>query len=198
MFDIPPWLKKHLMRHTAVIPKGFLRYYVIKLLDEKPMSGSEIIEEIWKRTGRLWKPSPGSIYPLLAWLRDKGFIEEVPTEETGVKRYSLTEKGRKFLEEQRKALVEFKEEIEPFGPPIPPPLPPFPRLFLVPLLLSLYSEKMKGLSELIRNMFKALFEFRVNLECKYSDEAVKELREALEQLIEKIRKINEKFKEESK
>jgi len=193
MFDIPPWFKKHMLRHTAVIPKGFLRHYVIKLLNEKPMSGSEIIEEIWKRAGGLWKPSPGSIYPLLAWLKDKGFIEVVPTEEKGVKRYSLTDKGRKFFEEQRKILVETRKKIESPRPSIPYPPPPFPRLFLVPLLLSLYSEKMKGLWETMRKFFQVLFELRANLEYKYFDKAVKELRDALEQLIDKIRKINEEF-----
>jgi len=40
-----------------------------------------------------------------------------------------------------------------------------------------------------------LFEFKANLECKYSSEAVKELKETLKQLINKIRKINEKLKE---
>ena len=190
MFDLPPWFNRHLMRHTAVIPKGFLRQYVIKLLSEKPMSGSEIIEEILKRTGGLWKPSSGSIYPLLAWLRNKGFIEEVPTEEKGVKRYSLTEKGKKFLEKQLKIL----KESESFKPPFLHPTP-FPRPFLVPLLLSLYSEKTKELRETFKELFQALFEFRANLECKYSDEAVKELKEALEHLINKIRKINEKLKE---
>ena len=190
MFDLPPWFNKHLIRHTAVIPKGFLRHYVIKLLGEKPMSGSEIIEEIWKRTGGLWKPSPGSIYPLLAWLREKGFIEEVPTEEKGVKRYSLTEKGKKFLERQQKIL----KESESFKPLFLHPTP-FPRPFLVPLLLFLYSEKTKELREPFKELFQVLFEFRANLERKYSNEAVKELKEALEHLINKVKKINEKLKE---
>jgi len=190
MFDLPPWLNKHLMRHTAVIPKGFLRQYVIKLLSEKPMSGSEIIEEIWKRTGGLWKPSPGSIYPLLAWLRDKGFIEEVPTKEKGVKRYSLTEKGRMLFNKQQEVL----KEVGPFKHPLLHPAPS-PRPFLVPLLLSLYSEKIKELRETFKELFQALFEFRANLEHRYSDEAVKELKEVLEHLIDKIKKINEKLKE---
>jgi len=56
---------------------------------------------------------------------------------------------------------------------------------------------MKELVDTIRDFFQVLFEFRANMEYKYSDKAVKELREALEQLIERIRKINEKFKEGS-
>jgi DNA-binding PadR family transcriptional regulator len=52
------------------------------------------MHEIEKRTGGFWKPSPGSVYPLLAWLQDNSYIREVPGEEDGVKRYTLTDKGR--------------------------------------------------------------------------------------------------------
>jgi len=37
---------RRLLRHTASVPKGFLRHYVLNLLREKPMSGSELMEEI--------------------------------------------------------------------------------------------------------------------------------------------------------
>jgi DNA-binding PadR family transcriptional regulator len=66
------------MRHTAAVPKGFLRYELLRLLNEKPMSGSEIMTEIEKSTNGYWKPSPGSTYPLLAWLQDKGHIKDAP------------------------------------------------------------------------------------------------------------------------
>ncbi|MCD6490938.1 MAG: hypothetical protein J7K59_01435 [Candidatus Korarchaeota archaeon] len=52
---------------------------------------------------------------------------------------------------------------------------------------------MKGLWETMRKFFQVLFELRANLEYKYFDKAVKELRDALEQLIDKIRKINAEF-----
>ena len=63
------------------------------------MSGAEIIKEIEMQTGS-WKPSPGSIYPLLAWMLKKGFTKELPKDELGFKRYSFTEKGSRFLEKQ--------------------------------------------------------------------------------------------------
>jgi len=86
---LPPF--RHWLRHMAAVPKGYLRYQVLELLNEKPMSGSEIMNEIEKRTGGCWKPSPGSVYPLLAWLQDNGYVREVPVEESGVKRYTLTD-----------------------------------------------------------------------------------------------------------
>jgi len=45
-----------------MVPKGFLRYQVLRLLKEKPMSGSEIMSEIEEETDGNWRPSPGSIY----------------------------------------------------------------------------------------------------------------------------------------
>ena len=75
------------------------------------MSGTEIIEEIEKQTGS-WKPSPGSIYPLLAWLQKKGFTEELPKDESGFKRYYFTEEGKKFLEQQINLLKRHAEILE--------------------------------------------------------------------------------------
>ncbi len=85
---------RHWMKHMAMVPKGFLRYKVLRLLDEKPMSGSEIMVEIERQTEGRWKPSPGSIYPLLSWLQDKGYIKEAAEQEAGIKRYALTDKAR--------------------------------------------------------------------------------------------------------
>lgn len=87
------------MRHFAAVPKGYLKRYILTLLSEKPMSGAEIMEEIYNRSGGLWRPSPGSVYPLLAWLQDNGYIKEVQKILNGSKRYTLTDKGKQMLEE---------------------------------------------------------------------------------------------------
>jgi len=83
------------MKRSVGVPRGFLSYGVLKILNQKAMSGSEIMEEIEKLTG--WKPSPGSVYPLLARLREEGFVEEVITDEAGLKRFRLSNKGRALL-----------------------------------------------------------------------------------------------------
>jgi DNA-binding PadR family transcriptional regulator len=70
------------------------------MLAKKSMSGSEIVEVIEKETGGRWKPSSGSVYPLLARLHDTGFTTESPSEETGIKRYTLTPKGKTLFEKQ--------------------------------------------------------------------------------------------------
>ena len=97
------------VNHTiAAVPKGFLRYYILKILDEGPKSGSEIVREIDIRTEGLWIPSPGSIYPLLSRLNTKSYIQEIEESEPGLKRYILTEKGKDILHE----MIENQEEIK--------------------------------------------------------------------------------------
>ncbi len=196
MFGLPPWFERHLARHTAAIPKGFLRFYVIMLLSEKPMSGSEIIEEISKRTGGLWKPSPGSIYPLLAWLRDRGLIREIPSEDGGMKRYELTEKGKKMLDQHRRIVMGIRRGHRMPPRHMPPP-PPFPKSFVVPFLLSLYSERARDLVELMRELFRVLFEFKLNIEYRYSKDILEEFKGLLRQFIDKIKEINRRLEGES-
>ena len=106
-----PW-----MRHMASVPKGFLKYTVLKLLDKEPLSGSEIMNKIESKTEGHWKPSPGSIYPLLAWLQDKGYTNEASDQEPGMKRYTLTDEGITFLEEHVKRKQEIRERFSAFGP----------------------------------------------------------------------------------
>jgi DNA-binding PadR family transcriptional regulator len=65
---------------------------VLALLAERPMHGYEMITELETRTGGVWRPSPGSIYPTLQLLEDEGLI--VSEESGGRKRFTLTEAGR--------------------------------------------------------------------------------------------------------
>jgi DNA-binding PadR family transcriptional regulator len=61
------------------------------------MHGYEMIQEISERSGGLWRPSPGSVYPTLQLLVDEGLI--VGTESEGSKRlFELTEEGRAAAE----------------------------------------------------------------------------------------------------
>lgn len=72
--------------------RGNTRAAVLGLLLERPMHGYEMISELETRTGGVWRPSPGSIYPTLQLLEDEGLI--VSEETGGRKRFTLTEPGR--------------------------------------------------------------------------------------------------------
>jgi DNA-binding PadR family transcriptional regulator len=69
-----------------------VRTAVLALLAERPMHGYEMIQELESRTGGIWRPSPGSIYPTLQLLEDEGLIEAEAT--GGRKRFTVTEAGR--------------------------------------------------------------------------------------------------------
>ncbi|MDR6325614.1 PadR family transcriptional regulator [Actinoplanes couchii] len=69
-----------------------VRPAILALLVERPMHGYEMIQELDSRTGGIWRPSPGSVYPTLQLLEDEGLIEV--TAEGGRKSYRLTEDGR--------------------------------------------------------------------------------------------------------
>jgi DNA-binding PadR family transcriptional regulator len=69
-----------------------VRAAVLALLLERPMHGYEMISELETRTGGIWRPSPGSVYPTLQLLEDEGLI--VAEETGGRKRFTLTDAGR--------------------------------------------------------------------------------------------------------
>jgi DNA-binding PadR family transcriptional regulator len=71
---------------------GGLKYYILWLLSQKPMKGSEIMDEIEKQSYGTWKPSPGSIYPRLDMLAEEGLI--VKNEDN---KYSITKKGKEYI-----------------------------------------------------------------------------------------------------
>jgi len=68
------------IRKPHTIPRGLLRIIIIRLLHSQEMTGTEIMEHLSERSQGAWKPSPGSIYPLLASLEEDGIIETVKTE----------------------------------------------------------------------------------------------------------------------
>jgi DNA-binding PadR family transcriptional regulator len=55
---------------------GGLRKYVLDSITESPKNGVEIIDFIEKLSYGAWKPSPGSIYPLLSKLTEDGIIRK--------------------------------------------------------------------------------------------------------------------------
>ena len=87
-------------RVGSSIPRGFSRYYILELLQKKPHTGKEIIDNAVKESGGRWNPSPGLIYPLLGRLLDENLIEE-----TNDGKYKVSQKGKTTLGEIGRAHV---------------------------------------------------------------------------------------------
>jgi DNA-binding PadR family transcriptional regulator len=169
---------------TVGVPRGLLRFLVLKMISEKPLSGAEIMDEIEKQTGS-WKPSPGSIYPLLASLHKKGFTQELPKDESGFKRYSFTEEGNRFLQKQIALGKDFIKKIE----------------FLAPMLVGGFnpeynSEKFRGSKESAKKLIKSLIFLRQNLD-RISKKDAEELADTLKDCSAKLEKIGQRLEDEN-
>jgi DNA-binding PadR family transcriptional regulator len=77
--------------------RGDVRAAILALLREGPRNGYQIMSEIQERSGGAWRPSPGAVYPALQQLADEGLIEA--EESSGRRTFSLTEAGRRHIEE---------------------------------------------------------------------------------------------------
>ena len=73
------------------------------------MHGYEMMKALEEKSGGFYTPSPGSIYPTLQMLEDRGFVTSKDVE--GKKVYSITDAGRALLTERQKNEEEFA------GPP---------------------------------------------------------------------------------
>jgi DNA-binding PadR family transcriptional regulator len=175
--------KRNMIRHIATVPKGFIRFHVLSALAEKPMSGSELTEKIEKHAGGFWKPSPGSIYPLLSSLQEHGYIKELPPENS-LKRYELTETGKLLLNEQRGLMKKFKETMD-F------PQPPFSAFFM-----KMPHEKIVEIQNTMRRAGAAMFQLGALLQENFSGQALNEAIKAIDEASKKLEEITKKLQGE--
>jgi DNA-binding PadR family transcriptional regulator len=178
---------------TGGVPRGLLRFLVLNLLAKKPLSGVEIVELIEKETGGRWKPSSGSIYPLLARLNNRGYTTEIPSEETGMKRYNLTTKGQALFEKQLSFGQNLLDKLE----------------FLVPLLVGGYpfdphDEKLLARTrEPAKRVVMALLSLRppkiksTEQDAKQIETLLTNFADELEQTVQRIREKNQNQTEQN-
>ncbi|MFC8733863.1 PadR family transcriptional regulator [Luteimicrobium sp. NPDC057192] len=81
-----------------------MRAAVLLLLAEEPMHGYQLIQRIGEKSGGVWRPSPGAIYPALNLLQDEGLVEL--NEGGGRRLASLTDAGRAYVTEHADELGE--------------------------------------------------------------------------------------------
>jgi len=170
------------------VPRGLLRFLVLTMLAKKPMSGVEIVELITKETGGRWIPSSGSVYPLLASLHDKGFTNELPSEEMGLKRYALTAKGKALFEKQIAFGQKMLKKLE----------------FLVPLLIGRFQfdpndEKILAKTrEPAQRVVKTLLDLRAERNYRLTEQDSKEIERILNQCADELEAIVQKIREKNR
>ena len=95
---------------TPVFGHGRLRLYLLKLLDESPRHGYEVIRLLEERFHGLYAPSAGTVYPRLAKLEAEGLVTHAT--EGGRKVYSITDAGRAELAGRTGELADLEVEIK--------------------------------------------------------------------------------------
>jgi DNA-binding PadR family transcriptional regulator len=94
---------------TAVFSHGRLRLYLLKLLDDGPKHGYELIRLLADRFHGTYAPSAGTIYPRLARMESEGLVTHAAA--GGRKTYSITEGGRAELRQRAGELAALEQDI---------------------------------------------------------------------------------------
>jgi DNA-binding PadR family transcriptional regulator len=71
--------------------RGDVRRAVLSALGDGPGHGYEVMRRLEARSGGIWRPSPGSVYPILQMLQDEGLVRSHAQDGTRV--YELTDTG---------------------------------------------------------------------------------------------------------
>jgi DNA-binding PadR family transcriptional regulator len=98
-FGGPPGGPHHRGRGGRRARRGDIRSAILLLLAEEPRNGYGLMQEIEERSGGVWRPSPGSVYPALSQLEDEGLVQA--TEHDGRKSFTLTDEGTAHVEANR-------------------------------------------------------------------------------------------------
>ena len=94
---------------SPVFGHGRLRLYLLKLLDESPRHGYDMIRALEDRFLGLYAPSAGTVYPRLTRLETEGLV--TVADEDGRKVYSITDAGRAELLARQDELVDIESDI---------------------------------------------------------------------------------------
>ena len=101
-------------RQDGALPPGGAAMLVLALLREREMYGYEIIEELERRSNRVFQMKEGTLYPVLHGLeRDKLVTAREQGTPAGRKRryYRVTAAGLRALEEKREQWTAYSQAV---------------------------------------------------------------------------------------
>jgi DNA-binding PadR family transcriptional regulator len=96
-----------------MLAQGDLKLLALALIAEQPRHGYELIKLIEEKTSGFYSPSPGVVYPTLTFLEEAGYV--TAESEGAKKRYTITEEGRAYLEENRDVADMVLERLAAIG-----------------------------------------------------------------------------------
>lgn len=90
-------------KYERQMKKGVLDMLVLKLLEEEPMYGYQLIQKMAEKNENVFSLKEGTLYPVLYRLEDEQRVESHWTESQGKqvprKYYQITAKGKNTLKE---------------------------------------------------------------------------------------------------
>ena len=78
--------------------RSLLALFILHSLTKSPKSGYDLLGEIKEKTGGLWVPSKGTLYPVFNQLKDECLIEVIATGKRAKTTFAVTESGRDTLQ----------------------------------------------------------------------------------------------------
>ena len=100
-------------RAAKMLASGDLQLIVLRLLEQKPRHGYEIIKAVEEHSSGVYTPSPGMVYPALTYLEEVGYAA---SESEGTKKlYKITEAGTEHLKKNRASVEETLDQLARFG-----------------------------------------------------------------------------------
>ena len=151
---------------SRIFDQGDLKYVILRLLDEKPRHGYEIIKEIEDRFGGMYSPSPGTVYPTLTMLEDLGYARVTP-EESGKKIYEITDEGRKHLAENQPLIDDIFSRIAEFAQ-------------------SIFGENMNDVHRAMKHVGRAVY---MSTNKRRTPEQIKRIQEILDRAAHEIEEV---------
>ncbi len=89
-------------RVGRMMASGDLRLVALYFIEQQPRHGYDLIKAIEDKTGGIYSPSPGVIYPALTFLEEAGYVSS--TAEGNKRLYTITDEGRTHLRDNREAV----------------------------------------------------------------------------------------------
>jgi DNA-binding PadR family transcriptional regulator len=100
-------------RIGRMLASGDLRLVALYLIEQQPRHGYDLIKALEERTGGLYSPSPGVIYPALTYLEEANFVTS--TAEANKRLYTITDEGRTHLNDNREAVESTLANLKRMG-----------------------------------------------------------------------------------
>ena len=89
-------------RVGRMLASGDVRLVALYLIEQQPRHGYDLIKAVEERSGGVYSPSPGIVYPALTYLEEAGYVTSAP--DGNKKLYTITEEGRAHLNANREGI----------------------------------------------------------------------------------------------